>query len=119
MSTLLLDIFFTEYIVNKYIIIGYIYCQQVHYYWIYLSLDVFSTSTLLLDIFITGYILNNYITIGYIYHWIYSPQVHYYWIYLSLDIFSTSTLLLNILSTITLLLDIQCWTKRLAHFAIF
>ena len=39
MSTLLLDVFITGYIVNKYIIIGYIYhriyCQQVHYYWIY------------------------------------------------------------------------------------
>ena len=39
MSTLLLNIFITGYILNKYITIGYIYhriyCQQVHYYWIY------------------------------------------------------------------------------------
>ena len=72
MSTLLLDIFIAGYIFNEYITIGYIYrwiySQQVHCYWIYLSLDIFSTSTLLLDIFIAGYIVNEYITIGYIYH---------------------------------------------------
>ena len=55
MSTLLLDIFITGYILNKYVTIGYIY----HYIYI------FSMSTLLLDIFITGYIVNKYITIGY------------------------------------------------------
>ena len=70
-STLLLIIFITGFILNDYITIGYIYrwiyCQQVHYYWIYSSLNILSTSTLLLDIFITGYILNEYITIGYIY----------------------------------------------------
>ena len=69
MSTLLLHIFIAGYILNEYIIIGYIYhciySQQVSYYWIYLLLDIFSMSTLLLDIFITGYIVNKYITIGY------------------------------------------------------
>ena len=44
------------------------YYQQEHYYWIYLSLNILSTSTLLLDIFITGYILNEYITIEYIFY---------------------------------------------------
>ena len=80
--TLLLDIFITGYILNEYITIGYIYrcvySQQVHYYWIYLSLNIFSMSTLLLDIFITANILNEYIIIRYIYNWIYSQSVHYY-----------------------------------------
>ena len=66
MSTLLLDIFITGYILNEYIAIGYIYqwiyCKQVDFYWIYLSLDIFLMSTI-------G--LLGYITIGYIYHWIY------------------------------------------------
>ena len=47
----ILDIFIIEYILNEYITIGYIYhqiyCQQECYYWIYLSLDIFSMSTLL------------------------------------------------------------------------
>ena len=76
MSTILLNIFITAYILNEYITIEYIYhciySQQVHYYWIYLSLNIFSLSTLLLNIFITGYIINEYITIEYIYHCIYS-----------------------------------------------
>ena len=46
MTTLQLDIFIAGYIVNKYIIIGYIYHSI--------------------------YILNEYIIIAYIYHWIYS-----------------------------------------------
>ena len=73
MNTLLLDIFIIRYILNKYIIIGYIYrwiySQSVHYYCIYLSLDLFSMSTLQLDMFIAEY---EYITIAYIYRWIYS-----------------------------------------------
>ena len=97
----------TGFIVNKYITIGYIYCwihcQQEHYYWIYLSLDIFSTTTLLLNIF--RYIVNEYISIGYIYHWIYSQRVHYYWIYLSPNIFSMSILLLIIFITEFILND--------------
>ena len=71
MSTLLLDIFITGFILIQYITIGYIYrliyCQQVHYYWIYLSLDWIYLS-LVNKYIIIGYIVNEYITIKDTYH---------------------------------------------------